>query len=208
MAETNGDSKGSLKSLIKNKVLDVAVFISLLALFAYFWQACIMRRAMRVDQRAWVSIPFPVNFPLNGTSIPANTQIKNSGKTPAKNAKGDVIATIFSQLDKPTIGDFSVGHPHEQLETPGVIFPDAPVPVSIYVGTYHATGKEVTTVDEALRQDIYIGKRFILFYGRINYSDVYDIQHWTQFCTGSGSGIPSDLLKECLRYNDVDTNEE
>src|ERR1700693_2388968 len=100
-------------TLVKDWRVDIAVFISFLALVAYFTQACYMRKAMRVDQRAWISIPFPNSFPLDGTYIPVLTQIINSGKTPAKGLLVDVIATVFNKGDKPTVGDFSIGHPHE-----------------------------------------------------------------------------------------------
>src|ERR1700692_4794226 len=143
------------KDLLRDKIFDTAaaaVFISVLALVAYFWQGCIMRRAMRVDQRAWVSIPFPNSFPLNGTSIPVVTQIINSGKTPAKGLLVDIVATVFNKSDKPTVGDFSIVHPHERLHAPGVVFPHDPVPVDSFVGTYLPEGgKEPTVPDEALR---------------------------------------------------------
>lgn len=187
----------------------VTVFIAVLALLAYFTQAYYMRRAMRVDQRAWISIPFPNSFPLNGTSIPVVTQIINSGKTPAKGLLVDIFVSVFNKGDKPTVGDFSIGHPHERVHAPGVVFPRDPVPVNVSVGTYLPEGgKETTVPDEPLRQDIAGGKRFILFYGRATYRDVFDIQHYTQFCTGSGFGTPSEVLKACLEYNDVDSNEE
>ena len=162
-----------------------------------------------MDQRAWISLPFPNSFPLNGTYIPVATQIINSGKTPAKGLLVDVVASVFSKDDKPTIGDFSTGHPHERLHAPGVVFPHDPIPVNISVGTYLPEGGEKPTMpDDALRQDINGGQRFILFYGRATYRDVFEVEHYTQFCTGSGPGISSDTLLDCLRYNDVDTNED
>src|ERR1700690_4270397 len=98
--------------------------------------------------------------------------------------------------EKPPIGDFSVGHPHERLHAPGVVFPREPVPVNIFVGTYLAKGgKEATTPDDVLRRGIAEGDRFILFYGRATYHDVFGVEHYTQFCTGCGSGIPSEVLK-------------
>jgi hypothetical protein len=185
------------------------IVISVVALLAYFTQACYMRKAMRVDQRAWISIPFPANFPLNGQTIPVVTQIINSGKTPAKGVLVDVFASPLSKSDKATVGEFSVGHPHERLHAPGVIFPRDPIPVNISVGSYLPQGgQEATVPDETLRQDIASGKRYILFYGRATYRDVFEIEHYTQFCTGTGSGIPSDVFKDCLSYNDVDSNEE
>jgi hypothetical protein len=213
MEETEHNSRSRLNrfwdGLKKNWRVDLAILVSTLALTAYFQQACIMRKAMRVDQRAWISMPFPNSFPLNGMSIPVITQMINSGKTPAKGLKIDVLASVFNKDDKVAVGDFSVGHPHERLHAPGVVFPRDPVPINISVGDYLPQGgKKATVPDEALRQDIANGKRFILFYGRATYHDVFEVEHFTQFCTGSGPGISSDTLKDCLNYNEIDTNEE
>jgi hypothetical protein len=186
----------------------MAIFVGATVII-YIVLVSISVTTMRVDQRAWISIPFPNSFPLNGTSIPIVIQIINSGKTPAKGLVVDIIASVFDKSDKPTVGDFSIGHPHERLHAPGVIFPHDPVPVNISVGTYLPEGGEKPTVpDDALRQDMAGGERYILFYGRATYHDVFGIQHFTQFCTGSGSGIPSDILKDCLTYNDVDSSQE
>jgi len=209
--EEENDMKEAEKnphSFLKDWRLDVTAFISIIALFAYFTQACYTRKAMRVDQRAWVSVPFPNTFPSNGAELQAITQIIDSGKTPAKEVQGDVIATVFKKDDNPTIGDFSIGHSHERFHAPGVVFPNAPIPITIPLGTYEAFGKKIIPADETLRKDIDEGKRFILFFGRLTYSDVFGVEHFMQFCTGSGHGIPSDTLTSCLRYNDLDSIEE
>src|SRR5438876_4912175 len=160
--------------------------------------------AMIEDQRAWVSVAFPTSFPLSGALIPAGTQITNSGKTPARAVEGDAVATVMNKGDEPTLGDFSAGHPHNHLYA-GVVFPGAPIPITLTVAHYGPRAAEAIIPDDALRQDIASDKRFIIFYGRITYYDVFGIQHWTQFCTGSGSAI-QDNLKKCISYNVVDNN--
>jgi hypothetical protein len=165
-----------------------------------------MRKAMTVDQRAWVSVPFPAGFPLNGNMVSIATQIKNSGKTPARNVQADWIATVLKKGEQPTIGDFSVGHPHEHLYA-GAIFPEAPYPVTPIVKRYGEHAADVIIVDDSLRNDIANGERFIIFYDRITYTDAFGVSHWTQFCTGTGSAI-SDNLKKCVTSNDFDPNED
>jgi hypothetical protein len=162
--------------------------------------------ALKVDQRAWVSVPVPSVFPLNGASIPAVTQITNTGKTPARRVEGDVVATVLNKGEEPALGDFSIGHPHNRVYV-GAIFPGAPIPITITVVHYGPKMAETIVPDDTLRQDIANGKRFILFYGRITYYDVFGAQHWTQFCTGSGTAILENL-RQCISYNDVDTTEE
>jgi hypothetical protein len=154
------------------------------------------------DERAWVNVPVPTVFPLNGTSIPAATQLMNSGKTPARGVEGDVVATVLNRGEEPALGDFSVGHAHNRLYV-GVVFPGAPIPLVMPLVHYGPQSADTIIPDEALRQDIANGNRFIIFYGRITYYDVFGTQHWTQFCTGSGSAM-QDSIKTCIRYNDVD----
>jgi hypothetical protein len=162
--------------------------------------------AMIEDQRAWVSVALPASFPLTGTSIPVTTQITNSGKTPARAVEGDVVATVLNRGEEPALGDFSIGHPHNRLYV-GVVFPGAPIPITMALTHYGPKTGETIVPDDALRQDIANGYRFILFYGRLTYYDVFGIQHWTQFCTGSGNAMQNNL-KKCISYNDVDNNKK
>jgi hypothetical protein len=162
--------------------------------------------AVLEDQRAWVSVAFPTSFPLTGTFIPVGTKITNSGKTPAIAVEGDFVATVLNKGEESTAGDFSVGHPHNRLYT-GVVFPGAPIPITLTVTHYGPRAAEAIVPDDALRQDIANGKRFIIFYGRITYYDVFGIQHWTQFCSGSGVAILGNL-KNCISYNNVDNNKK
>lgn len=163
-----------------------------------------MRQSMRVDQRAWVSMVVPTVFPLNGTTIPIMTQIQNTGRTPASAVEGEYIATVLNKGEEPTLGDFSIGHPHNKLYG-GVVFPNSPISTTLAVVRYGPRAAEPILVDDALRQDIANGNRFIIFYGKITYFDVFGVQHWTQFCTGSGTAI-LDKLKDCIKYNDVGHN--
>ena len=117
-----------------------------------------------------------------------------------------MVATVLKKGEVPTLGDFSIGHPHNRLYA-GAVFPSAPIPITINVVKYGPKVAETIVPDDTLRREIANGDRFIIFYGRITYYDVFGIQHWTQFCTGSGTAILENL-KECISYNDVDNNEE
>lgn len=159
---------------------------------------------MRVDQRAWVSIVIPTTFPLNGSSIPIVIQIQNTGKTPATGVEGNYIATVLKRGEKLALDDFRIGHAHNKLYV-GALFPNSPVPMTSVVVRYGPSISESIVPDDALRQDIANGNRFIIFYGKITYNDVFGARHWTQFCTGTGVAM-LEKLKECIAYNDVDHN--
>ena len=162
------------------------------------WEA--MHDALTTDQRAWVSVVAPSNFPLDGSSIPASIQIANTGKTPAKNVEGDIIATVLKKSEAPSY-DFTVGHPHNKLHV-GTIFPNAPISTNIPVVRYGPEKAEPIVPTSELRQEIASGESFVIFYGKITYLDVFGKSHWASFCTASGSAIGD--LRKCINYNDVD----
>jgi hypothetical protein len=182
---------------------DVAAFFVLVVTAAFTglqWYE--MRQALLVDQRAWVSVVGPPNFPLEGAFIPASIQIANTGKTPGKQLVGDVIATVLKKGEEPSF-DFSKGHPHDRIHA-GAIFPNTPFNVIIPVVRYGPQTKETIVPTLELRQEIANGESFIVFYGRITYVDIFGTSHWTSFCTETGSAMGD--LKKCVSYNDVDTN--
>jgi len=162
------------------------------------WES--MHDALLVDQRAWVSVAFPSGFPLEGSSIPASIQIANTGKTPAKDVEGDIVATVLKKGEEPSF-DFSTGHPHNRLYA-GAIFPNAPINTVITVVRYGSQTSESIIPTPELRQQIASGESYIIFYGKITYVDVFGASHWTAFCTGSGSAMGD--IRKCLSYNDVD----
>jgi len=209
-AERREDAAHERKKYRLQKLTLIAGVVSLVAAVVYAsiagFQWHEMHKSLIVDQRAWVSIPFPLNFPLNGTFIPATTQIMNSGKTPARQVEVDIVATVLSKGEEPNLGHFSVGYSYNHVYS-GAIFPNSPIPLTIPVVRYGPNAPETIVPDEHLRQDIESGKRFISFYGRVTYYDVLGVRHWTQFCTGYGPAI-LESLKSCIKYNDVDTNEK
>jgi len=112
--------------------LEVAALLTLIVyttLAGLQWEA--MHDALLVDQRAWVSVVVPANFPLEGSTIAASILVGNTGKTPAKDIEGDVIATVLKKGEEPTF-DFGKGHPHNRIHA-GAIFPNGPINVTIPV---------------------------------------------------------------------------
>ncbi len=109
---------------LKDWRVDAAILISVLALAAYFTQAYFTRKAMRLDQRAWVGFDeikgwtLEINQPFV-MAIP----LKNLGKTPAiKLAAGFQLATI-PKAEKPqydSVVDPTVG-PSTALMLPGQV---------------------------------------------------------------------------------------
>jgi len=190
--------------LWKNVLEIVAVVAGTFYAVLAYWQWHTMHRSLLVDQRAWISVVFLSNFPLEGASIPAPIQLTNTGKTPAKDVEGDIVATVLKRGDEPLF-DYSVGHPHNRLHA-GAIFPNTPISTAVSLVRYGLQTAEPIVPTPELRQEIASGQSFIIFYGKITYADIFGVRHWTTFCTGSGSAIQSNDLKKCVSYNDVDNN--
>jgi len=199
MAKDENRSQGTPWWKILLEVTAVVVLVVYTTFAGLQWEA--MHDALLVDQRAWVSVVVPNSFPLEGSSIPASIQIANTGKTPAKDVEGEIVATVLKKGEEPSF-DFSTGHPHNKLYA-GAIFPNAPINTTITVVRYGSEAPETIVPTPELRQQIANGESFIIFYGKITYVDVFGASHSTAFCTGSGSAMGG--LRKCLSYNDVDT---
>ncbi|MFZ0821145.1 MAG: hypothetical protein WAM91_13835 [Candidatus Acidiferrales bacterium] len=161
------------------------------------------QQGLHLEQRAWVKVGTPPNFPLSGKEIPVTFQVENTGRTPATGVQGEIIATVLAKGEKPTF-DYSVGHPHTRIHLEA-LNPNIPFPIIIPVVKYGPTTAQTIVPDESLRQDIANGSRFIVFYGEFTYTDIFGIGHWTHFCTSSGPAA-LDNLRECIAYNTMDNN--
>lgn len=167
----NKDNTPVWKKHLERATLFVAVAAVLFAALQWYE----MRQTLRTDQRAWVSVVGPPNFPLEGAFIPASIQIANTGKTPAKDIVGDVIATVLKKGEEPSF-DFSKGHPHNAIHT-GAIFPNGPFNVTVPVVRYGPQTSETIVPTPELRQEITNGESFIVFFGKINYVDIFGTSH-------------------------------
>lgn len=192
------DNNQASKKRFETATLIVAVSAVLFAGLQWYE----MRKTLLLDQRPWVSVVGPPNFPLEGAFIPASIQIANTGKTPAKQVQGDIVATVLKKGEEASF-DFSKGHAHDRMYT-GAVFPNGLFNITFPVVRYGPQTSETIIPTPELRQEIANRESFIVFYGRITYLDTFGTSHWTSFCTGTGSAMGD--LKKCVSYNDVDNN--
>jgi len=132
MAKNENRSDGTPWWKILFEVTAVLVLVVYTTFAGLQWES--MHDALLVDQRAWVSVVVPNSFPLDGSSILAPIQIANTGKTPAKDVEGDIVATVLKKGEEPSF-DFSTGHPLNKLYA-GAIFPNAPINIFIHGGAW------------------------------------------------------------------------
>jgi hypothetical protein len=186
------------------------VGILLTAIFA-FWQGCSTRELVVdardnfiKDQRAWISITAPKQFPYRTDSIGANIQLSDSGKTPAKKVTAEFVATTIEKGVRPSFDQYGVGHPHNKLYA-GAIYPGAqPVEVPINVVKYGDKSQVTIIPDAKVQKDIQDGNLFIVCFGKVSYCDTFGVKHWTKFCSGNTGSLGIDWVKDCVAYNDVD----
>jgi hypothetical protein len=55
------------------------------------------------------------------------------------------------------------------------------------------------------RQQIIEGQPSIVVYGRVDYYDIFGIEHWFTFCQYT---VPKGQWTGCKKYNDADANLE
>ena len=59
-----------------------------------------------------------------------------------------------------------------------------------------------------IRRELLAGRAYILTYGKITFSDVFGGDHWITFCAASPrAAMQYSDAKECVEYNDTDSNE-
>lgn len=168
------------------------------------------RRNMQIDQRAWIYPEIPNFFAFTGPTIPAEVHLSNIGKTVASNITGSVIATTFKRGETPQFDEYGIGHPHANVYA-GALYPtEKPLDIPLTIVSYGDKPGELPTpivpTPDFVRQ--FNSKEvFIIFFGRIEYCDVFEVKHWVTFCNGSGGALGSDGIKQCINYNRADNND-
>ncbi len=170
------------------------------------------RKNMQIDQRAWLVPTAPGSFLLNGPNIPADIKLTNIGKTVATNVVGHIVGMVMPKGAAPAFDQFRAGHAYVNVYT-GAIYPNAQPPLDIpfKILDYSYTEQKFTTpvipTPELNRRLNEEKQAFIILFGRIEYCDVFGVEHWTTFCNGNGDALAPTGVRECINYNRADTNE-
>lgn len=170
------------------------------------------RKAMKIDQRAWLVPIIPTKFPLDGPDIPATIRLTDIGKTVAINIVGHAVGMVMSKGASPAFDQFTVGHAYINIYT-GAVYPNAqpPLDVPFKILNYDDQQMKFTTpvvpTPELSRQINETKEKFIILFGRIEYCDVFGVKHWATFCNGTGDALAPEGVRECINYNRADNNE-
>ena len=194
-------------------VLGAAVaLIYLLQLIAMNTSISLSRKASERESRAWISIH------QNGTlqavvdriiSVPL--RINNIGKTPAKDTVAAVVVEIIPKEQSPTL-DQNMILPRYRSEI-GDRFPgdyqDFDVVAQKTKGQVEKGGDtEERYLTKPEYDGLMAGKTYIAVHGRVAYSDVFKVRHWTGFCFYWPFAAKSVNASACTNYNTEDENDE
>jgi hypothetical protein len=219
--ERNNKKEGSvrLRELAERSSLTdyiIALFTVILAVAAIY-QFIITNsqlRVMRNDERAWLKFDLqpdktdssevtmkltagqPIFFPIRVTNI---------GKTPARNINMKIFIEVVPATQEPSLNrvdDLSHHYPAGELIA-GIVYPTTDFKQLVMRPGDSLGSAELATPEEVT--SVLSGKSYLAAYGIIAYDDVFEIRHWTKFCTWNGTN-GAFAAQQCTEYNNVDRN--
>jgi hypothetical protein len=184
---------------IEKMTLVMAVFAVIYSIitFGLYLIANRQLEGLKKDQRPWVkALGGQVN--IAGNVMPEKTPVLNIplhildiGKTPAKNIRADFFIESVKNGNEPLLNKSSV----LMQATTGIVFPldiqDFPASYSLLQGDW---------------EDWKEGRSFLVIYGHITYKDIYQTEHWTDYCQFSSPKAGGYTAKKCTDYNSADDN--
>lgn len=190
--------------------------IGVAALIIYFGQLSEMKKATNItqqavinadrnfrrDERAWIGFSLGGgNLTLTvGQPFSVPTTLINSGKTPAKNVEGNIIVTIVKR-GAPFDFVYASGHANYRIAA-GSLFPNATINESFQAIRHGPVHAEAIIVTKPILDEITASQSLVVVYGRLTYSDIFGIEHWTTYCRIVSN--PSLIPDDCVRYNNTD----
>jgi hypothetical protein len=201
----SGSKEPSMKTffyLIANDPRFLLEFIVVLAGIAvaiiYGLQLQAMRQTMRIDQRPWIKVT--ANFdpiePLKPVVVKG--QFIDNGKTPAKAVESHLVV---EKIANGTFPQFGYPEPHLRFRN-SLLFPGDPHEFTV---TYPVDENSVLSQKEF--DDFNANKFFFVFYTRVEYTDFFNVKHWTQVCVFQGPKTGGVITSyPCTAYRDVDSN--
>ena len=154
-----------------------------------------IQRQMRQDQRAWISYTVetvgPSGVPAVGHPFLIRITVKNIGKSAAIKL---MTCTAADFLPKEKLPTFECPGPGKHYISGGTIFP----------GSWNFGDLVLTqTFLQTDRDKIMSNNWNVWVYGRIQYRDVFAVEHWFNFCDHLLSG---GAYSVCDQHTEIDNN--
>jgi hypothetical protein len=159
----------------------------------------------RIDERAWMAFGFKdqgnITFTFNKSFL-IPTELRNTGKTPAKNIHGNIVVSIFKKGESLDF-TYTAGHAHYGIKA-GTIFPSGNIVESFEAIKHGQEHAEPIIFTAPIKDDLFKARSFLIAYGRIDYTDIFGGEHWMTFCRYVLH--PELISEDCTRYNDTDND--
>ncbi len=177
----------------------LAAFTAVLAAFAILQFVIIDGQldVMRKDQRGWLNVRAEFN-PEHSPTVTGTLKVTNSGKTPILHVEVNALIEVVPNGQEPHFN--GVGDVSHLMITTGALSPNIPTDWPI---TRRQAGQDYPLTDEeiaALKE----GRAWIALHGRATYQDVFEVQHWTQFCFWRSYADTKYASLSCPEYNNID----
>ena len=154
-----------------------------------------------LDQRAWVALTNVEGIPAVGQIFTVTVTVKNTGKTFAKNFRMPVVIEKLPKDKKPDFGWADL-EADKRSGSVSLLPPNAEYGTNTEVDIT-ATGKPPADVTQAQIDEIKSGEYSIFIYGKLHYTDIFNCEHWTTFCSEI---LPTMKYRICTEHNDADNN--
>ena len=150
----------------------------------------------RKEQRPWIVVHTGRGQPKSGwpeKSSPVEflLHVINTGKTPAKNLHAAFFIESVKNGNHPL---FNKSSSLAQTGT-GVLYPNIPTDDPVFY-----------TFLQSDWDDLREGGSFVIIYGRASYTDVFQRQHWTDFCEFTAMVSGGYTSQSCTEYSNTDNN--
>jgi hypothetical protein len=126
-------------------------------------------------------------------------QIKNVGKTVAKNVKAVYEPSVLDVGKEPNFRYSAKSYNH------GEIGAQNPGDESGTIPNYVWDGDNRVKYSVSNMKNFGDAKAYLSIYGKITYSDIFGVKHWTTFCNHR-FGVVASVYGKCAAYNQTDSN--
>jgi hypothetical protein len=168
-------------------------------------QTVIQRNVSVTTERAWLAVTSgAIHFVPNAKGLRAvfvDMEVRNSGKTPAKQVLAEVVVDIVpngrkwsAEYNPPTTGQIAnVLLANDSMKFTATVQHLSP-----------SGGGEQTLLSQADWQQLIEGREYIVTYSRMTYRDSFGRWHWQHFCSWSSPIHGQFSATDCTSYNDMD----
>lgn len=173
----------------------------------------ITRRVSERDERAWIKVT-TIGDPIASPNQPPQwtMRVQNIGKTPARETLAYFLVEVLPNGSEPDF-DYSKIRPSMRVFTGNVYPQDASPDIPARRLRYKA-GSTTEVEDYVLQPsesaDLTGGRSYIVVHGRVQYDDIFRVNHWATFCFVRGFNPSVGIAAaNCVFHgNSADYNDE